>query len=67
MPRLIPLAAAALALTLAVPVAAQDADLWSGPALTTTPMSETDAADVDQLVEEVLAQSPDLPLSLIHI
>jgi D-alanyl-D-alanine carboxypeptidase len=61
MPRLIPLAAAALALALAAPVAAQDAEPWSGPALTTTPMSEEDAAAVDQLVEEVLSQSPDLP------
>ena len=61
MPRLIPPTAAVLALTLAVPVAAQDADLWSGPALTTTPMSEADVAVVDQLVEDVLSQSPDLP------
>jgi D-alanyl-D-alanine carboxypeptidase len=61
MPRSIVLAAATLILTLAVPVAAQDAELWSGPALTTTPMSETDAAVVDQLVEDTMSQAPDLP------
>ncbi|MEX1296097.1 MAG: serine hydrolase domain-containing protein [Candidatus Limnocylindrales bacterium] len=61
MPRLIPLTAAALALAVAVPVAAQDAELWSGPALTTTAMSEADTAVVDQVVEDVLSQSPDLP------
>ena len=61
MPRLIPLTAVALALALAVPVAAQDAELWSGPALTTTAMSEADTAVVDQVVEDVLSQSPDLP------
>jgi D-alanyl-D-alanine carboxypeptidase len=61
MSRSIALAAAALSLTLAVPVAAQDAGLWSGPALTTTPMSEADAAVVDRLAEEVISQAPDLP------
>ena len=61
MPRLIPLTAVALALALAVPVGAQDAELWSGPALATTPMSEADTAVVDQVVEDVLSQSPDLP------
>ena len=61
MPRLIPLTAAVMTLTLTVPVSAQDADLWSGPALTTTPMSEANVAVVDQLVEDVLSQSPDLP------
>ncbi|MEX1333678.1 MAG: serine hydrolase domain-containing protein, partial [Candidatus Limnocylindrales bacterium] len=52
---------AALALAGAVPVAAQDAELWSGQALTTTAMSEADTAVVDQVVEDVLSQSPDLP------
>ena len=61
MPRLIPLTAAVLAVALAVPAGAQDAELWSGPPLTTAPMSEADAAAVDQLFEDALSQSPDLP------
>ena len=61
MRRLFPLTAAALALALAVPAAAQDVELWSGPALTTTPMAEADAAFVDQTVAATMADVPDLP------
>ena len=60
MRRLIPLAAAALVLTLSVPTAAEEAELWNGPALTTTPMSDADAAVIDQTVQDAIAELPDL-------
>jgi D-alanyl-D-alanine carboxypeptidase len=60
MSRSIPLAAAALVLTLAAPTAAADAEPWSGPALTTTPMSDADAAAIDQTVQDAIAEIPDL-------
>ncbi|WP_295447879.1 serine hydrolase domain-containing protein [uncultured Thiodictyon sp.] len=34
---------------------------WSGPRLTTTPMGAADAAAIDTLAQNALAQSPDLP------
>lgn len=34
---------------------------WSGPRLTTRPMSPADAATIDALAQAALAQSPDLP------
>ena len=60
MRRPIPLAAAALVLTLTLPTTAQEAEPWSGPALADTPMSEADAAIIDQTVADTIAQVPDL-------
>jgi D-alanyl-D-alanine carboxypeptidase len=44
----------------AAPAASASA-MWAGPKLTTTPMPAADAAAIDKLAQDALAQSPDLP------
>jgi len=42
-------------------IAADASASWSGPKLTTTPMSAADAAAIDELAQDALASNPDLP------
>ena len=42
-------------------IAADASASWSGPKLTTTPMSAADAAAIDKLAQEALAKNPYLP------
>ena len=54
-------ASSALAADPSAAPAASASTLWTGPKLTTTPMSAADAAAIDKLAQDALAQTPDLP------